>query len=100
MRDHLSELQLETVETIPTHSAQHLVNGYAAEIRERRDQLLDDLAIYESKLRDTDHLDPLDFTGLGKLYRGHVIQIRNLLEEFDDAVQSSLHEAHASSITP
>ena len=86
MRDHLSELQLETVETRPTRSAQHLVNGYGAEIRERRDQLLNDLAIYESKLRDIDQLDPLDFTGLGKLYRSHVIQIRNLLKEFDDAV--------------
>ena len=86
MRDQLSELQLETVDTPPTHSAQHLVNAYAAEIRERRDQLLDDLAIYESKLRDIDQLDPLDFTGLGKLYRAHVIQIKNLLKEFDDAV--------------
>ena len=86
MRDQLSELQLETVDTSPTRSAQHLVNAYAAEIRERRDQLLDDLAIYESKLRDIDQLDPLDFTGLGKLYRGHVILIRNLLKEFDDAM--------------
>ncbi len=86
MRDQLSELQLETVDTPPTRSAQHLVNAYAAEIRERRDQLLDDLAIYESKLRDIDQLDPLDFTGLGKLYRGHVILITNLLKEFDDAV--------------
>ena len=84
MRDPFMQPQLQTVETTPNPATQRLIDSYATEIQFRRNQLLDDLAIYESKLRDLDQLDPLDFTGLGKLYRAHVTQIETLLTEFDD----------------
>ncbi len=71
----------------PLHEAvpatQLLIHDYEAELHERRSQLLDDLAVYEGKVRDLEELDPLDFTGLGKLYRSHVAQIEELLKEFD-----------------
>ena len=84
MRDPFMRPQLQTVETTPNPATQRLIDSYATEIQFRRNQLLDDLAIYECKLRDLDQLDPLDFTGLGKLYRSHVTQIETLLTEFDD----------------
>ncbi len=84
MQDPHMEPQLQTVATDPNPATQRLIDNYAAEILLRRNQLLDDLAIYESKLRDLDQLDPLDFTGLGNLYRSHISQIEALLKEFDD----------------
>ena len=83
MRDLDMQPQLQTVETTPNPATQRLIESYAAEIQFRRNQLLDDLAIYEGKLRDLDQLDPLDFTGLGKLYRSPITQIEALLTEFD-----------------
>ena len=77
MQDPHMEPQLQTVATDPNPATQRLIDNYAAEILLRRNQLLDDLAIYESKLRDLDQLDPLDFTGLGNLYR-----LEALLKEF------------------
>ncbi len=59
------------------------VARYAAEIDERRRQLTQELAHFETKLRDLSQLDPLDFTGLGKVYGEHANHIRRLLEEFD-----------------
>jgi hypothetical protein len=85
MRDPCPELRLQPAEPTPSPAAQRLVDGYAAEIRNRRSDLLDDLAIYQSKLNDLEQLDPLDFTGLGNLYRNHVDHIRSLLKEFNDA---------------
>ena len=68
-------------------SAEQTANDFdhaAEKVVELGNQLLDDLAIYESRVRDLDELDPLDFTGLGKLYRAHVAQIEELLKGFDD----------------
>lgn len=65
--------------------SRNLVDGYVAELAARRLQLVDDLALYRAKLVDLEQLDPLDFTGLGKLYRAHVMHIEALLEEFDGA---------------
>ena len=62
------------------------VARYAAEIDERRQQLTQELVHFETKLRDLSRLDPLDFTGLGKVYSGHANHIRRLLEEFDRKV--------------
>ncbi len=75
------------IPSTPLHEAapatQLLIHDYETELDERRSQLLDDLAVYEGKVRDLEELDPLDFTGLGKLYRSHVAQIEELLKEFD-----------------
>jgi len=76
------ELQLASEASQPSRS---LVDGYVAELAARRLQLQDDLALYRSKLVDLNQLDPLDFTGLGKLYRAHVSHIEVLLDEFDGA---------------
>ncbi len=59
------------------------VARYAAEIDDRRRQLTQELAHFETKLRDLSQLDPQDFTGLGKVYGEHANHIRRLLEEFD-----------------
>lgn len=62
---------------------QQTVAAYTAELSARRNQLEDDLAIYQGKLSDLRKLDPLDFTGLQHLYTAHVQQIESLLSEFD-----------------
>jgi hypothetical protein len=66
-------------------SLNKLVNGYASEIAARRSRLLDDLSIYQGKLRDLAQLDPLDFSGLQCMYGSHIRQIEQLVAEFDDA---------------
>ena len=82
MHDPTDNLELQAVDA-SIQPMQRLVDGYAAELAARRRQLEDDFAIYSAKLRDLDQLDPLDFTGLGKLYRAHVAHIEALLQEFD-----------------
>jgi len=62
-----------------------IVAHYTAEIDERRRQLQLELGHFESKLADLQQLDPLDFTGLSKVYRDHAGHIRRLLTEFDQA---------------
>jgi hypothetical protein len=62
-----------------------MVAKCAQQIQERRQQLSDDLAYYEAKLGELTSLDPLDFTGLGKIYRGHVERIRTLLNVIGSA---------------
>ncbi len=64
-------------------ATRRLIEGYAAEIAARREQLLDDHALYSIKLNDLRELDPANFTGLSKLYRAHLSQIELLLKEFD-----------------
>ena len=64
-------------------ATRRLIEGYAAEIAARRQQLLEDRALYRAKLGDLRELDPTDFTGLSKLYRAHLSQIELLLKEFD-----------------
>ena len=80
------KLRAVAVQPAPTGdtTARHLVESYTAEIEARRGQLLDDLVIYQGKVRDLEQLDPLDFTGLGRLYRTHVNQIEELLHQFND----------------
>jgi len=60
-----------------------MVAHYAYEIDQRRQRLSVDLAYFESKLRDLGELDPLDFTGLAKIYCEHASHIRRLLAEID-----------------
>ena len=43
-------------------------------------QLIDDLAYFQNKLRELETLDPMDFTGLTKTYRDHEKRIREILE--------------------
>ena len=62
----------------------NLVAHYTAEINERRRQLRDELSYFETKLRDLEQLDPLDFTGLTKINREHATHIRRLLSGFDE----------------
>lgn len=77
-------MQTQTLELPAANAATRLlIADYENELHERRSQLLDDLAVYEGKVRDLDELDPLDFTGLGKLYRSHIDEIKELLKEFD-----------------
>ncbi len=64
-------------------ATRRLIEGYAAEIAARREQLLEDHSLYQVKLDDLRELDPADFTGLTKLYRAHLGQIELLLKEFD-----------------
>lgn len=66
-------------------SLNKLVDGYASEIAARRAHLLGDLSIYQGKLRDLAQLDPLDFTGLQRMYGSHIRQIEQLAAEFDGA---------------
>lgn len=70
--------QLETITPLAG-----VVAGYTEELRQRRQQLCDDLAYFEIKLQDIEQLDPLDFTGLVKVYSEHARHIRALLDEFD-----------------
>jgi hypothetical protein len=60
-----------------------MVAHYAYEIGQRRQRLSDDLAYFESKLQDLGQLDPLDFTGLAKIYCEHASHIRGLLAEIE-----------------
>ena len=64
-------------------ATRRLIEGYAAEIAARREQLLQDRNLYHMKLEDLRELDPADFTGLTKLYHAHLSQIDLLLQEFD-----------------
>ena len=66
-------------------SLNKLVDGYASEIEARRSHLLDDISIYQGKLRELTQLDPLDFTGLQRMYASHISHIEQLLSGFDDA---------------
>lgn len=80
-----SGLQLVVDDGQATTSLAHIVRQYADEIDQRRRQLCDDLGDFESKLRDLEQLDPLDFTGLAKVYRGHTSHIRGLLDAIDQS---------------
>ena len=77
-------LRLVTFEPDPVASLADRVAQYAAEIEARRRQLEDELGQFETKLLDLEQLDPLDFTGLGLMYRNHAANIRRLLSEFEN----------------
>lgn len=59
---------------------ENLLDEYAGEIETQRAQLLDDLQYFQNKLRELETLDPLDFTGLGKVYREHEKRISEVLD--------------------
>lgn len=86
MLDEKKETHLQVVadntETIAPFA--EMVAYYAHEIDERHRQLHEDLNYFESKLRDLEQLDPLDFTGLAKIYRGHASHIRGLIAAIDE----------------
>jgi hypothetical protein len=83
--DNEIRLQLVVDDTQAPTPLADIVRQYADEIDQRRRQLCDDLADYESKLEDLRQLDPLDFTGLAKIYRGHTSHIRKLLNAIDQS---------------
>ena len=76
-------LQLVTDNTQTIAPLADMVAHYAYEIDQRRQRLGDDLAYFESKLQDLGQLDPLDFTGLAKIYCVHASHIRGLLAEIE-----------------
>ena len=79
------ELQLQNVAD-GTDSIEPLANMVAhctIELDQRRHQLCDDLAYFESKLLDLNQLDPYDFAGLAVIYRKHADHIRGLLAELE-----------------
>jgi hypothetical protein len=63
---------------------ENLLDEYAGEIEAQRAQLIDDLEYFQAKLRELEMLDPLDFTGLGKVYREHEQRIGTLLDDMND----------------
>jgi hypothetical protein len=83
MFDHQKTLTALPPGSSSAPATRRLIAGYVAEISERRQQLLADRALYRDKLDSLRELDPLEFTGLPKLYRAHLAQIEALLEEFD-----------------
>lgn len=64
-----------------------LVAAYSQELAERRSKLEHDLASYTGKLAELERLDPLDFTGLKRLYTTHLEQTRYLLDLLDTPVE-------------
>lgn len=80
------ELQLQSV-IDGTQSIEPLTNmvaQYRIELDERKQQLCDDLAYFDSKLSDLNQLDPHDFAGLIAIYHKHASHIRGLLAELED----------------
>jgi hypothetical protein len=75
----MSTLTNRAAARLPEHD---LVASYTEELEARRQQLCEDHGFYRTKLADLAKLDPLDFTGLAKLYRAHVSHIEALLAEF------------------
>ena len=62
---------------------ENLLDEYAGEIETQRIQLMDDLQYFQTKLGELEMLDPLDFTGLGKVYREHAQRIDGLLNDMN-----------------
>lgn len=60
---------------------ENLLDEYAGEIETQRAQLIDDLEYFQAKLRELETLDPLDFTGLAKVYREHEQRIGEILAD-------------------
>ncbi len=78
-------LQLVADNTEAITPLANVVAHYAYEFDQGRQRLSDDLAYFESKLRDLAQLDPLDFTGLAKIYCEHASHIRRLLAEIEQS---------------
>lgn len=76
-------LQIQPVanapEARPMVALANLVRIYEQQIDDRKVQLQHDLAYYQAKLGELDKIDPLDFTGLKRIYSSHVERTRGLL---------------------
>ncbi len=64
-------------------SLARVVSLYAQRIDDRRIQLARDLIFYRGKLAELDQIDPLDFTGLKRIYNNHVHRTSALLHSLD-----------------
>ncbi len=71
---------LSSREAHPVAALANLVRIYAQQIDDRRAQLEHDLAYYHSKLAELAQIDPLDFTGLKRIYTSHAERTRGLLD--------------------
>jgi hypothetical protein len=79
-----SELQTAMpAETNAVGPLARVVSLYAQRIDEHRTQLERDLDFYRGKLAELDEIDPLDFTGLKRIYSNHVHRTRELLQSLD-----------------
>lgn len=83
--NHELRLQLVADGTESIEPLTNMVAQYTFELDQRRQQLCDDLAYFESKLIDLNQLDPHDFVGLAAIYRKHASHIRGLLAELEDS---------------
>ena len=77
------QLQLVTDNPESVTPLVQAVMHYCQEIHERRRRLTEDLGYFEAKIADLEQLDPLDFTGLKKIYQDHAGHIRGLIAEID-----------------
>ena len=68
---------------------ERIVERYAEELDKRKVQLSQDLRYYKYKLAELKEIDPLDFTGLTKIYRQHVARIEALLNTVNRSEQLS-----------
>ena len=59
---------------------EELVARYDEQIEFRREQLEDDLAFFRGKLDELTEIDPLDYTGLQKIYGEHEQRLQRLLD--------------------
>ena len=85
MLQHETQLQTHTPDRVAPLAT--LVSVYSQELAERRSKLEHDLAYYRGKLAELERLDPLDFTGLKRLYTTHVEQTSYLLDLIDTPVE-------------
>lgn len=69
-------LVVDNAESAPL---EQLIERYTAQINAHHDQLLGDLEYVRTQLHALETIDPLDNTGLGKIYRRHAKRIDSLL---------------------
>lgn len=66
---------------LPAFMAQ---GGKQATLASERQALLRELDFYLGRLAELDKIDPYDFTGLKRVYGGHVSRTHTALDELDD----------------
>lgn len=83
------KMQLQTAvpalrsEATPSSPLSRVVDLYAQRIDEHRLQLEQDLRFYQGKLGELAKIDPLDFTGLKRIYSNHCRRTRELLDSLE-----------------
>ncbi|MGR8947711.1 MAG: hypothetical protein ACU84Q_06660 [Gammaproteobacteria bacterium] len=80
----LSPLKLVIDNSSKLAPIENLLDEYTDEFEVQRAQLLDDLNYFQTKLRELEMLDPLDYTGLTETYREHERRISAILGELRD----------------